>query len=99
MIVNAVALTEAGVNELEQQRGRRVESLERRGRSAKCSVAQERSTVTEAGHFFGQQKHEDSGPGDNITFVIQRERANENEVTVHDVEEAPICLKSINFFF
>ena len=30
-------------------------------------------------------------------MVIQRERANENEVTVHDVEEASICLKAVFF--
>ena len=32
-------------------------------------------------------------------MVIQRERANENEVTVHDVEEAPICLRAVLSFF
>ena len=31
MIVNAVDMKEAGVNELEQQRGRRVDSVKRRG--------------------------------------------------------------------
>ena len=39
MIVNAVAMKEVGANELEQQRGWRVESVERRGRSAKCRIA------------------------------------------------------------
>ena len=48
--------------------------------------------------FLGQKEHEDSGPGDNIPVVIQRERANENEVTVHDVEEEPIYLRALISF-